>query len=128
MKEPVWLDSVDALAIHEKMLALHGGMSGVRDEGLLQSALGKPLNLFAYSNSTMPELAASYAAGVILNHPFFDGNKRAGFMIAAAFLEINGWRFVASEADAAVRTLALAAGGMSEAEFAVWLKKNSKRV
>jgi death-on-curing protein len=128
MKEPVWMDSVDALAIHEKMLALHGGMSGIRDEGLLQSALGKPLNLFAYSKPTMPELAASYAAGVILNHPFFDGNKRAGFMIAAAFLEINGWRFVASEADAAVRTLALAAGEMSEAEFAIWLTKNSLRV
>jgi death-on-curing protein len=126
MIEPIWMDLVDALAIHEKMLAQHGGGSGVRDQGLLESALAKPQHRYFYESAALPQLAASYAAGVVLNHPFIDGNKRTGFMLAAAFLEINGWRFTADEADAVIQTLALATGELNEAGYAVWLEANSR--
>ncbi len=114
--------------LHEQSLAQFGGSAGVRDEGLLDSALGKPENLFAYGKPTIFDLAASYAFGLVKNHPFIDGNKRAGFVKAIVFLELNGYKFQASEVDAAVRTLALAAGEMTEAKYAAWLKANSKRV
>jgi death-on-curing protein len=94
---------------------------------LLDSALGKPVNLFAYGQPTIFELAGSYAFGLVKNHPFIDGNKRAGFIVALTFLQINGWRLEASEVDATLRTLALAAGEMSEAAYADWLKANSKK-
>lgn len=125
MSEPIWMDSVDALAIHEKMIAQHGGSARLRDRGLLESALAKPLHRYHYEAAAIPELAASYAARVVLNHPFLDGNKRTGFMLAVAFIEINGWRFSASEVDAVVQTLALATGELSEADFAVWLAQNA---
>ena len=86
MKEPAWVNREECLAIHEMMLAQHGGLAGVRDDGLLDSALSKPRNLFACASPTLAEMAASYAAGIILNHPFLDGNKRTGFMVAAVFL------------------------------------------
>lgn len=127
MKPPVWLDRTDALAIHEMMLAQHGGLAGVRDEGLLESALAKPQNLFAYAKPALPELAASYAAGVVLNHPFLDGNKRTGFMLAATFLEINERSFNAMEESVVQNTLGLASGKLKEAEYAVWLKENSEK-
>jgi death-on-curing protein len=127
MKKPVWLDRADCLAIHEMMLAHHGGRAGVRDEGLLESALAKPQNLFAYGSPALAELAASYAAGIIINHPFIDGNKRAGFLTAATFLELNGLVFTASEESVVEKTLALAAGQLKEAGYAVWLKANSKK-
>lgn len=128
MKTPVWVLQETVLALHEQSLAEFGGASGVRDEGLLDSALHKPENLFAYGTPTLFDLAASYGFGLVKNHPFIDGNKRAGFVVAVVFLELNGYRFQAPEAEAAVRTLALAAGEMSEAEFAAWLKANSRRV
>lgn len=128
MKEPTWLDRIDCLAIHEVLLEQHGGLAGVRDEGMLESALGKPRNLFAYTRPPMSALAAAYAAGIILNHPFLDGNKRTGFMAGAAFLELNGLEFTATEVDAVIQTLALAAGELDEAGFAAWMKKNSRRV
>jgi len=106
------------------MLAQHGGLAGVRDEGLLESALSKPQNLFAYSSPTLPELAASYAAGIILNHPFLDGNKRAGFMLAATFLELNGMEFTATEESVVEMTLALADGKLRQAGYAKWLSEN----
>ena len=106
------------------MLAQHGGLAGVRDEGLLESALGKPLNLIAYGSPALPELAASYAAGIILNHPFMDGNKRTGFLVAVTFLELNGLEFVASEESVVKNTVALAAGELKESGYAAWLKKN----
>ena len=114
--------------LHEQSLAHFGGSAGVRDEGLLDSALGKPRNLFAYGKPRLFDLAASYVFGLVKNHPFIDGNKRAGFVVAVLFLELNGYGFQASEVDAALRTLALAAGEMSEAAYAEWLKANSKRV
>jgi len=127
VKEPIWLNREDCLAIHEMMLAHHGGLAGVRDEGLLESALSKPRNLLAYSSPTLPEMAASYAAGIILNHPFLDGNKRTGFMLAATFLELNGMEFIATEESVVEMTLALASGKLKQAVYAKWLKENSSK-
>lgn len=127
MKEPEWVLREVVFAAHEQSLAQFGGSAGVRDEGLLDSALGKPLNLFAYGKPGLFELAASYAFGIVKNHPFIDGNKRTGFIVAVVFLELNGYEFQAGEVDATLQTLALAAGDISEAVFAGWLKANSKR-
>jgi death-on-curing protein len=125
VKEPIWLNREDCLAIHEMMLAQHGGLPGVRDEGLLASALSKPQNLFSYTSPTLPEMAAGYAAGIILNHPFLDGNKRTGFMLAATFLELNGLTFAAMEESVVEMTLALAGGKLKQAAYAKWLSENS---
>jgi death on curing protein len=125
VKEPNWLNREDCLAIHEMMLAQHGGLAGVRDEGLLESALSKPQHLFAYASPTLAEMAASHAAGIILNHPFLDGNKRTGFMLAATFLELNGVEFTATEESVIAMTLALASGKLKQAAYAEWLDKNS---
>ena len=127
MKEPVWVLREVVLMAHEQSLAQFGGSAGVRDEGLMDSALGKPQNFFAYGKPSLFELAASYAFGLVKNHPFIDGNKRTGFVVAVTFLQLNGWRLEASEVDATLRTLALAAGEMSEKAYAEWLKANSKR-
>lgn len=127
MKQPVWLEREDYLAIHEMMLAKHGGLAGVRNEGMLASALAKPQNRFAYESPTLATLAASYAAGIVLNHPFIDGNKRTGFMLAATFLDVNGVELTASEESVVEHTLGLAAGTIKEAAYADWLKENSRR-
>lgn len=128
MKDPMWVRRDVVLAFHERLLAEHGGAAGIRDEGLFESALGRAENLFAYGKPTLFELAASYAFGLVKNHPFIDGNKRIGFATAALFLLLNGVRLGATEVDAVIRTLSLAAGEMSEADYAAWLKANSKRV
>jgi death-on-curing protein len=107
------------------MLSQHGGPAGVRDEGLLESALSKPRNLFAYGASELAEMAASYAAGIIHNHPFVDGNKRTGFMLAATFLELNGLTLTATEESVVEKTLALASGKLTEAQYAQFLSENS---
>ncbi len=122
MKEPVWIDASDVYSFQLEMLAAFGGLAGVRDEGLLQSALSRPLNLFAYGTPTLFELAAEYALGIVKNHPFLDGNKRAGFMAAALFLEANELRFSAPEEEVVLQTLALAAGEIDQSDCAVWLK------
>ena len=127
MKKPAWITREECLAIHEMMLAQHGGLAGLRDGGLLESALAKPQNLFAYSSPTHADMAASYAAGIILNHPFLDGNKRTGFMAAAVFLEVNGHIFTATEESVVENTLALAAGKLKEKDYARWLKDNSRK-
>ena len=127
MKEPYWLTLEECLALHDMMLSHYGGITGVRDEHLLESALAKPQQLFHYSKPAMADLAAAYAAGIVKNHPFLDGNKRTGFLLGAGFLERNGFEFYATEAEAVVCTLALAAGELSEAAYAEWLKANSKR-
>ena len=127
MKKPVWVFREVVLMLHEQSLAQFGGSAGVRDEGLLDSALGRPQHRFAYGKPTLFDLAASYAFGLVKNHPFIDGNKRTGFIVAVTFLELNGLRYGASEVDATVRTLALAAGEMSETAYSAWLKANSKR-
>lgn len=127
MKVPTWVLREVVFMLHEQSLAEFGGSAGLRDEGLLDSALGKPQNLFAYGKPNLFELAASYGFGIVKNHPFIDGNKRAGFVVAVTFLELNGYKFQATEVDAALRTLALAAGEITEAAYAEWLKVNSKR-
>ena len=127
MKEPVWVRRDVVLAFHDRLLAEHGGAAGVRDEGLLDSALGKPQNLFAYGKPSLFEMAASYGFGLVKNHPFIDGNKRIGFATASLFLDLNGYEFRATEVEVVLRTLALAAGEMSESAYAEWLKANSKR-
>ena len=116
-----------ALALHDMLLSQYGGRAGVRDEGLLDSALARPQQLQAYGTPSVSELAAAYAAGVIKNHPFLDGNKRTGFMLGAGFLELNGREFFASEADAVIRTLALAAGEMTEGAYGEWLEHHSRQ-
>ncbi len=125
MKQPYWLTKEECLALHDLMLADYGGAAGVRDMGLLESALARPPQLLHYGEPTLAELAAAYAAGIVKNHPFVDGNKRTGFMMGAGFLERNGLTFRAAEADAVIRTLALAAGGIDEAAYAEWLAANS---
>ena len=127
MKAPYWLTREECLALHDMILSHYGGIAGVRDENMLESALAKPRQRFHYDKPTMADLGAAYAAGIVKNHPFLDGNKRTGFMMGAGFLERNGCQFVATEAEAVLRTLALAAGEMSEVEYAEWLKVNSKR-
>jgi death-on-curing protein len=127
VKKPVWLLDEVVLATHERLLAEFGGASGIRDRKLLDSALARPKNRFAYGSSALPDLAASYAFGIIKNHPFVDGNKRTGFTLAILFLERNGLAFSASEADATIQTLGLAAGEVSEAEYADWLKTSCRK-
>ena len=127
MKEPVWIRAIEALAFHAQQIALFGGSEGVRDEGLLQSALARPKNLFAYAERplTMAELAAAYAFGISSNHPFIDGNKRTAMQVAFVFLEFNGFPVTASQEEACLTFLSLAAGQISEPELALWLARNS---
>ena len=125
MKEPVWVRRDVILAYHDMLLARHGGSTGIRDEGLFDSALDRPKNLFHYGKPSMFGLAAGYGFGLIKNHPFVDGNKRIGFATAVLFLELNGLEFSATEVDAVLKTLALAAGEMDEASFAGWLQQNT---
>ena len=127
MKEPHWLTRSECLLLHDMMLDQYGGCSGIRDAGLLESALARPQQLHHYGKPTMPEMAAAYTAGIVKNHPFLDGNKRTGFMMGAGFLERNGYEFLAAETEVVIRTLALAAGEMTEAAYADWLRANSKK-
>ena len=127
MSEPVWIENELVLAIHDRQLVEHGGAEGLRDEALLQSALGRPLNQFAYESNDIVELAAKYTAGIVQNHPFVDGNKRTGFVTGVLFLELNGYRFTASEEAAAQAVLELAAGRMDEKGFGEFLRANSER-
>lgn len=108
------------------MLATHGGASGVRDLGMLESALGRAQNRYAYEGSAIPRLAADYAFGIARNHPFVDGNKRTAFMSAYTFLGLNGFSFEASEAEVVVTILALAAGELSECDLAAWFELKAK--
>ncbi len=129
MKEPIWIDERDALALHDRLLALHGGASGVRDEGLLKSALARAQQIHAYGDKpNVVDMAAAYTAGIVRNHPFIDGNKRAGFVVGILFLELNGYRFTASEEDAAQAVLNLAAGTLNEAGYAKFLQANARRI
>jgi len=120
--EPAWLSREVVVAIQEELLNRFGGLGGIRDEGMLDSALHRPAQLFHYGEPSVFELAAAYAGGIVKNHPFLDGNKRAGFMAAYVFLAANHWDLDATEESAVERTLALAASAINEAEYAAWLK------
>ncbi len=120
--DPIWLTSEMVIAIHEQMIIKFGGLGGVRDRGLLDSALGRPRHLFAYGSTDLIDLAAAYAFGIAKNHPFHDGNKRTAFMGAYTFLGLNGIQLTAPEPEAAVATLGLADGSIPEDGFAAFLK------
>jgi death on curing protein len=125
MRPVTWLGLEDALAIHGAVLAEHGGPAGIRDFGLLDSALARPRQLHAYGSPDIDQTGAAYAAGIIRNHPFVDGNKRTGFVLSVLFLELNGKDFLASEDGAAAAVLALASDELSEEMFAAWLRENA---
>ena len=127
MTEPVWIEARDALTLHGRLLALHGGAAGLRDEALLQSALARPQQLYAYGETRdIIDMATAYTAGIVRNHPFVDGNKRAGFVVGILFLELNGYRFTAREEDAAQAVRELAASTLDEAGYTCFLRANSK--
>ncbi len=117
-----WVDPVALEILHEEQLAEHGGLAGVRDEGLLDSALARPQNLHAYGEGDVFALAAAYAFGLVRNHPYLDGNKRAGLMAALVFLRINEVAVELDVAEAALKTIGLAAGDIDEAAYAAWLR------
>ena len=122
-----WIDRRALELLHDESLAMHGGASGLRDEGLLESALARPLNLAAYGSPEVWELAASYGVGLAKNHAFVDGNKRAAFLAVGLFLALNGYRLTAPQADATLTMLAVAAGQMDEVTFGRWLRLHSQR-
>ena len=127
-KGPLWIGERDAVAIHDRLLAIHGGAAGLRDHGLLQSALARPRQHYAYAGtSDIVAMAALYTAGIVRNHPFIDGNKRTGFVMGILFLELNGYVFKASEEDATQAVMGLDAGTIDETAYETWLRTNAKR-
>ena len=126
MKEPIWIETREALAIHERLLVIHGGAPGLLDRNVLDSALARPKQHFADAESAdILSLAAIYTASIVQRHPFVDGNKRAGFVLGVLFLELNGYRFRATQEDAARAVLDLGAGTTSELDYARFLRANS---
>ena len=121
MAEPVWIVRDVVLAVHDEQLSEHGGQSGVRDLGLFESALARPRNQYAYGETSIARLAASYAFGLSRNHPFLDGNKRTSLVVAELFLALNGLELAASDAECVTTFLALAAGDLTEEELAGWI-------
>ena len=123
MNEPAWVDDRTALAVHRRQLAEHGGADGVRDAGLLSSALARPLNRRVYVESAdLAALAAAYAHGIITNHPFVDGNKRTGYVVSVLFLRLNGLVLDASSDDKYLTFYGVAAGAITEAALAHWIR------
>lgn len=121
----IWLEEPEALAVHERLLALHGGASGLRDAALLASALARPRQIAAYrEQADLIDSAAAYTAAIVRNHPFIDGNKRTGFVLGVLFLELNGARFVADEAAATRAVMGLADGTLDEAAYTAFLRAN----
>lgn len=117
----VWLDPAVMLAVHDEQLAEHGGPAGVRNAGLLDSALARPKNIAAYQDTGVAELAAAYGFGIARNHPFVDGNKRTAFVAVELFMALNGQELVADDAACVLTMLALAAGSITEPQFAAWI-------
>lgn len=124
MTEPDWLELALIVAIHDEQLAIHGGLAGLRDRAMLESALDRPRNKWAYEKPPLIDLAAAYGYGIAKNHPFVDGNKRTSLLAIYTFLGINGIDFIVPEAEAAAMIFALAAGEVSEQSLARWIKDN----
>jgi len=125
MSRWIWIEEAVVWAVHEAQLAEHGGSAGIRDSGLLASALARPLNLATYGNPDGAALAAAYGYGLARNHPFIDGNKRTAFVCAELFLALNRSSLSADDANCVATMLALAAGDLAEADFAAWLRTHS---
>lgn len=127
MSEPHWVRLDAAIAMHAEQLAQHGGPEGIRDLGLLESALARPKNQFAYAETrpSLTRLAASYAKGIVSNHPFVDGNKRTAFVVSVTFLLLNGLKLTASKEDRVLTFWNLASGELSEEQLAHWFDKNT---
>jgi death on curing protein len=125
--EPVWLRLDAILAAHDDQLAEHGGGTGIRDQGLLESALARPRNLFAYGEASLAKLAAAYAFGIARNHPFVDGNKRTALVAAEGFLGLNGFDLTAADVEAVSVFLSLAAGEMTEEQLAAWFEQKIQK-
>jgi death-on-curing protein len=125
MPEPTWIELDVVLAVHDEQLAEHGGQPGVRDRGLLESALARPRNQFAYGEQSIARLAASYAFGISRNHPFLDGNKRTSLVVTELFLELNEVELAASNAECVTTFLRLAAGDLHEDDLAAWIATHS---
>ncbi|MCG8449324.1 MAG: type II toxin-antitoxin system death-on-curing family toxin [Pirellulales bacterium] len=125
MQEPVWINEPLALSIHKRQLAEHGGIEGIRDEGLLASALARPQHLLAYSPKPphVAQLAAAYAYGIAKNHPFLDGNKRTAAVVCETFVDLNGYQLTADDQSMCMVFLKLAEGNLSEEELVAWLKE-----
>jgi death-on-curing protein len=127
VKEPVWIRQDVVLRMHEEALMLHGGPEGVRDLGLLESALARPKNLLAYSEEdvSIARFAAAYAKGIVANHPFVDGNKRTAFTVSLTFLKLNGLELTATKEDRVLTFWRLSAGEVSEEQLALWFEQNT---
>ena len=126
MNEPVWVLREVVIAVHQILLAEHGGLTGIRDEYLLDSALSRPQQRFTYGGKlSIFDLAASYSYGLAQNHPFMDGNKRVALTVAAIFLGLNGYSLDAPEAEAVVTFEDLAAGNLTEEQLATWFESSS---
>lgn len=126
MKAWRWLDATVLTAVHDMQLAEHGGGAGVRDATLFESALARPRQLASYGQPDAPALAAAYGYGIARNHPYVDGNKRTAFVATELFLRLNGWQLTASDADCVLTMLAVAAGDLSEEQFAAWLREHAQ--
>lgn len=128
VREPVWIRKEALIALHDRSLALHGGPAGIRDEGLLESALQRPINRFLYEQETdLSVLAGTYAVGIASNHPFIDGNKRAAFQALLLFMALNGQPLRADSVDATMTMLAVAAGQIDIDPLAQWIAANSSK-
>ena len=128
MSEPIWVPNRAVYIIHDRQIARHGGASGLRDEGLLQGALQRPINKWQYENSDTFGCAAAYAFGIGKAHAFVDGNKRTAFVTSVTFLRLNGWHFVTEPAEGVTFMEDLASGAVSEESFRNWLEQSSTKI
>lgn len=127
MNEPLWMDLADAIVAHDLELAAHGGAGGIRDQGMLESALARAKNIWAYAENppSLTKMAAAYAFGICSNHPFVDGNKRTALVISFAFLDVNGLEVTATQEDAYLTILGLASGEVGEGQLSQWFEANT---
>ncbi len=123
----VWLDNAVMLAVHDEQLAEHGGIAGVRDQGMFESAMQRAPNLAAYGEPDFADLASAYGVGLAKNHPFLDGNKRTAFVAVELFLVLNGHLLIATDVECVLTMLSVAGGDMNEVDFAAWIRNNSAK-
>ncbi len=127
MADPIWINATAAQFIHDDQIATHGGAYGLLNAGMLESALARPQNLYAYETASLFDLAAAYGFGIAKNHAFIDGNKRTAFLVMFTFLKVNGWHLIVSEPEAVITMQEVASGIVAEARLAEWLQQNSQK-